>query len=219
MKLPLAHEIESFPPKVGEVEIEIKCLFDPTLKLQNALDLKRQQKDKQSLARERESRSKEDAVERLEKARRARAAIAQPEGSNDLDKLIEKSETLKRKMMASERNKEFPLETDVDQLLYDGVAGEGYADFPKLSKMKYKEAELESLRLATMHPQFEFGESNKSEQKGKATFNDIKKLFLEVFTVDFENQTLKDRLKGQNLSLQLKLPKFIGEKLQEDIFM
>lgn len=242
LKLPMAHEIESYPPKVGEVEVEINCLYDPSLKLQNR---RREAKAKQQnqvegqrseipgeggvpLGRSLRDRAQDGMRTHNDdkfhhQQGRAEIRAIKPSSSNDpLELAIERAEHLRNRIHAAESNKNLPIDVNIEKALYDGTGDEVLKQFPAGPKLKSHEAELARLKLALQSPELhdilpQMENDKKKIEKLGLALEDIEKLKLNISKFVPEHRILADRLQGGVVCLQIRLPKFHDKVIQDSL--
>jgi hypothetical protein len=235
LKMPQAHEIESIPPKIGEIELEASCSFDPAIKLklnrnepknENYTSAENFQANKLEQKRKElyERKAQDKAVTHASNTGNAEEPATMEGGffKRNLDPLesaIEKAMSLKNKLLMAETNHNLELDRRLNKDLYDGTGLDLMLD-PRSdhNRPHYKESELERLKLALQNPEIEeiLGtpmQDGQLQQKYSLEMTDIQKLKLNLMSFHPEHEVLADRIKGTNLVLQVRLPKFYEKTL------
>ena len=237
LKMPQAHDSHSFPPKIGELELEISCSYDPSVKLKySRVDAKTENPytspnfENNKLERKRQEIREKKAIVQSQGSGQYHTDVRPQAGANEtsvkrnldpIESAIEKAIALKAKMLAAETNKDLDLRGSIVKDLYDGASMKLLLD-PHSTEARpmNREVELERLKLALQQPEIEsvigFSEiSKKAKEKYALEMTDIQKLKIAVYNFVPEHPVLAERLREKNLFLQIKLPKF-HEKLIQD---
>ena len=221
LKMPLAHHIESYPDKIGEVEIDIRCTLhapqsDTVRRVQSGGVKGESFKNKLAEARKVERETKQ-RVEREKEVVRDGGGEAQ----DPFDEVIERAEGLKKRLVVSEQNKNIDIEKRMRKQLYDGAGNEPFFDYQVDEyRPKYKESELERLRLVLEDPQMkeilrEDTSKKDKKKKEKLELSDIENIKTKLLRFIPTHPVLADRLIEKAVILQLQVPKFNDKQSQD----